>query len=178
MSIPVRFRKIVGGASLAAGAVGIPGAFSFGSDVIVLKGIWITGALIIIEEAGVEMKRNDALQLATSALAGAATFVAGSKIAAKLFHLVPGPGTIGAICVNSFLDAFYTYRFLRCVAEVMDKYDEEKIGYEILKNSISLFSLTTFFDDIDDMKECMAEGAHLKALFENHHEPLNGWKKG
>lgn len=173
MAIPQRFRKIVGGASAAAGAVGVPGAFSFGSDVIILKGIWVTGALLIIDKANMKMSRNDALQLATSALVGAATFVAGSKLAAKLFHLVPGPGTLGAICVNSFLDAFFTYRFLRSVAKVVDKYDGEEISYQVFTSCMSLFSVATFFDDIGDMKDCMAEGAHLKDLFSNNGNPLD-----
>lgn len=165
MAVPERFRKIVGGATAAAGGVGIVGAFSFGSDVLVLKGIWVTGALMILEKEGVEISKTELLRLTTSALVGAATFVAGSKIAAKLFHMIPGPGTIAAMGVNSFLDAFFTYRFLRSVAKVFDKYDKEEINMQLLTSCMSLFSIWTFFDDIQDMKECIALGAEFKHLF-------------
>jgi hypothetical protein len=165
MAVPSRFTKIVGGASAAAGAVGVPGAFSFGSDVIVLKGIWVTGILLICSEAKVKLTKKEALQLATAGLVGAATFVAGSKIAAKLFHLIPGPGTLAAIGINSFLDAFFTYSFLRSVAKIMEKYDEEHLALEAVKSGLSLFSIMTFFDDVKDMNDCIAQGMHLKDLF-------------
>lgn len=165
MSVPTRFRGIVGGATTAAGAIGIPGAFSFGTDVPVLLGIWGAGATIIASESGLDLTKEDFIKLGTSALAGTACFVAGSKLAAKLFHLVPGPGTFAAIGVNSFLDAFFTYRFLRSVAKVFDRYDKEEITMQVLISSLSLFSAWTFIDDVIDMKECIAEGMHLKHLF-------------
>ncbi len=167
MKVPSRFRTIVGGASAAAGAVGIPGAFSFGSDVAVLKGIWVTGTIMIANKDGLELSKNSIVGLAASAIIGAAVFISGSKLAAKLFHLIPGPGTLAAIGVNSFLDAFFTYRFLSSVAKVFDKYDTTQISIQILKNSIKLFNPWTFFDDVEDMKECIVEGLHLKHKFQN-----------
>jgi hypothetical protein len=165
MSVPNRFRSIVGGASLAAGAVGVPGAFAFGADVPVLIGIWASGAALIVDEAGGSFSKEDLVPLATATVTGTATFIAGSKLAAKLFHLVPGPGTLAAIGVNSFLDAFFTYRFLRAVAKVYDQRDPEEITYQMLMNCISLFSAWTFLDDIKDMKECMEAGVQMKEAF-------------
>jgi hypothetical protein len=165
MSVPTRFRSIVGGASLAAGGIGVPGAFAFGADVPFLLGIWTTGAFLIVDEAGGSFSREDIAPLATSALCGAAAFVGGSKIAAKLFHLVPGPGTVAAIGANSFLDAFFTYKFLRSVAKVYDRRDVEDISMEMLTSCVSLFSAWTFLDDIKDMTDCLATGAHMKEAF-------------
>jgi len=155
----------VGGAAGAAGAVGIPGAFAFGADVPILIGIWIAGAAAIVDKAGHSASDAQLKALATSALAGAASFVAGSKLAAKLFHLLPGPGTLAAIGVNSSLDAFFTYRFLRCVSKVYDSYDSEEMIWQNLQHGISLFSVWTLFDDIEDMINCIAEGKHLVSEF-------------
>jgi hypothetical protein len=165
MSVPSKFRPIVGAAAGAAGGVGVPGAFAFGADVPVLLCIWVAGAGAIIEEAGHSASDEQLKALATSALAGAASFVAGSKIAAKLFHVVPGPGTVAAICVNSTLDAFFTYRFLRSVAKVYDSFDSEEMIWQNLQNGFSFFSIWTVVDDVKDMAECISEGSKLIADF-------------
>jgi len=47
----------------------------------------------------------------------------------------------------------------------MDQYDEEQLAFEAIKSSLRLFSVWTFFDDIKDMNDCIAEGMHLKDLF-------------
>jgi len=165
MSVPERFRKIVGGGALYAGAVGVPGAFAFGADVPILISIWCIGGVMIASEAGNVTTKDHFKGIATSTLSGAALFLAGSKFAASLFNLLPGPGTMAAIGVNSSLNAFFTYRFLRSVAKVYDKFDTEEL---IMQNLLSLASLFSIFDigsDVADMMDCMKDGAQLKDCF-------------
>lgn len=165
MAVPNQFRKIVGGASLAAGGIGVPGAFSFGADVPALMGIWGTGAVMITKKAGISLSKKKAMGLATNGASGVVTFLSGSKVASMCFHMLPGPGTLAAIGVNSSLNAFFTYRFLRSVAKVCDTYDSEEITHQVLMNGIALLSLTTILSDFGDMKSCMADGFGMKGEF-------------
>lgn len=165
MSVPKKFRSIVGGASKVAGAVGVPGAFAFGADVPVLIKIWVTGAILIANKAGHAASKKEITALATTASSGVATFITGSKLATKLFHLVPGPGTVTAIGVNSSLNAIFTYRFLRSVSKVFDQYDNEEMIWQNLKNGLSMISVFTIIEDIEDMMACMSEGKELVDQF-------------
>lgn len=165
MSVPTRFRKIVGGGTAAAGAIGVPGAFSFGADVPILLSIWGVGGVMIADAAGHHASASQMKALATSAISGGAAFVAGSKLAGKLFHLLPGPGTMAAIGVNSSLDAFFTYRFLRSVAKVYDQCDSEEMVWQNLQNGIALVSVFSIISDVSDMMDCIGEGAGMASQF-------------
>ena len=65
----------------------------------------------------------------------------GSKVATMALHTFPGAGTLAALGINSGLNAFFTYRYLRSVAKVYDKYDDER-----------------FFDCRYIVKVCMIDG--------------------
>ena len=157
MSIPSDFRPIVANCTKTAGVVGVPGAFSFGADVPILIGIWSVGAGMIADEAGNASDSEQLKALASSTLSGVALFLGGSKIASTLFNLLPGPGTVAAIGVNSSLNAFFTYRFLRSVAKIYDKYDDEEMINRSLVSGLNLFSVWTIPADIGDMMEIILE---------------------
>ncbi len=161
MSVPSRFRSIVGGGSAAAGALGVPGSLAFGSDVPFLLSIWGVGACMIADESGNSSCKGAVRAFMTSSLSGTALFLGGSKFASTIFHLIPGPGTLAAVGVNSSLNAFFTYRFLRSVAKVFDQLDGEEMLHQSLVNSIALFSVFGIASDFGDMKDCILEGRHL-----------------
>ena len=165
MAVPEKFRDIVGAGAAAAGALGVPGAFAFGADVPVLMGIWATGALMISKRAGFQTSEEQVKGLVTSSLGGLALYLTGAKLASKLFHLLPGPGTLAAIGVNSSLNALFTYRFLRSVAKVYDDFDNEEINFQIAINTLTDLLPWVILDDIHDMYRCMSEGKELVECF-------------
>ena len=94
MAVPEKFRKIVGGGTLAAGAVGLPGGLIPHVDVPVLLTIWATGAAMISDKAGYKTTKQQWQGLITTALGGVALYVAGSKLAAQAFKVVPVLGIL------------------------------------------------------------------------------------
>lgn len=161
MSVPDRFRPIVGAGSAAAGAIGVPGSFVPGADVPILLSIWGVGGCLIADESGNAGCKGALKGFIASSLSGSALFVGGSKLASTCFHLVPGPGTLAAIGVNSSLNAFFTYRFLRCVSKVFDRLDDEEMIMQSLASGVTLFSVFGIASDFADMKDCICEGRRL-----------------
>lgn len=157
MAVPDQFREIVGGATIAAGGIGVPGAFAFGADVPILIGIWTTGAAMIADQSNRSIEKQEIKAIVVSVASGTATFVAGTKVAAKLFHLLPGPGTLAAVGINSGLNAFFTYKFLRATAKIFDKYDDEEMIMQALGSGLQLFTVWTFPTDVIDMVACCSE---------------------
>jgi uncharacterized protein (DUF697 family) len=135
MPVPDRYRPIVKAASLSAGAIGVPGAFSFGLDVTVMSGIWTTMVLAIASESEHDIDKAFATKLVSGVLAGVAGYVGGSKIAMKLLHVIPGAGTLSAIGVNSFLNFFFTWRIGKALSTLFERGDfsmedaGEMVGY-------------------------------------------------
>jgi len=167
MSIPSRFRGIVAGATYTAGAVGIPGGLALGADVPFLIGIWGTGAYLIASQSDCTTTKKQWVGVATACASGVATFVGGAKIAA-LF--LPAVGPLAAVGLNASLDALFTYRFLRAVSKVYDRFDREEILQQALYNSAylaaGLFSVFALPGDIRDMAALLSEGhAGCRDLF-------------
>lgn len=123
MAIPVKYRSIVVTATKAAGAAGIPGAFLGPVDVAAMAGIWGVMIYAIAEKSdhGAVLNKNTAVTLATSIAEGLALYVGGSKVASYLLHLIPGVGTVGAVGVNVFMNALYTYRLGSHVAKMFER---------------------------------------------------------
>lgn len=121
--IPEKYKPIVGAAAKTAGAIGVPGAFSFGLDVTAMTGIWGTMTVAIAEKSGHKVDKIFAGKLASAVLVGVGGYVGGSKIVMKLFHLVPGAGSIAAMGVNSFMNAWFTYRVGKALANLFDTGD-------------------------------------------------------
>jgi uncharacterized protein (DUF697 family) len=118
-----RYHPIVKKSAVAAGALGVPGAFSFGLDVTGLSGIWITMTLAIAKESGHEIDRAFATKLIAAVTAGVAGYVGGSKVATTLLHLIPGAGSLAAVGVNSALDFLYTWRLGCSLSNLFDRSD-------------------------------------------------------
>lgn len=165
MAVPEKFRKIVGGGTLAAGAVGLPGGLIPHVDVPVLLTIWATGAAMISDKAGYKTTKQQWQGLITTALGGVALYVAGSKLAAQAFKVVPVLGILASMGVNSALNAFFTYRFLRGVAKVYDNFDGEEINFALIKHSLTVFAPWLVASEFADMLACMQEGSDFKDLF-------------
>jgi hypothetical protein len=70
-----------------------------------------------------------------------------------VFHLVPGPGTALAVVANTGLNAFFTYRFLRQVANLCNQHDDEEVIWQILSNTAALITLAGGV-----IKSCWREG--------------------
>lgn len=122
--IPVKYRPIVGSAAKAAGAVGIPGAFSAGLDVAAMSGVWLGMTMAIAHESDHEVDAKFAAKLMTSVATGVAAYVAGSKLLTTALHFAfPGAGTLAVIGINSFLNFWFTYRVGRAVASLFDRPD-------------------------------------------------------
>lgn len=60
MAVPMKYRRIVGAAAKAAGAIGVPGAFSFGLDVAVMGTIWAAMIFAVAERSSHRIKPPNA----------------------------------------------------------------------------------------------------------------------
>ena len=121
MAVKQKYRGIVRTATMSAGAIGVPGAFSFGADVAAMSTIWVSMIIAISEKSGHKVNGAYAAKLASCVLAGVGAYVGGSKIAMKLLHLIPVAGTLSAIGVNSLLNGLYTYKLGHAISNLFDK---------------------------------------------------------
>ena len=117
MELPVRMKATILWSALAAGAVGIPGAFGAHADVPVLLGIWTTLLIRLASQAGESMSKATAAKVAAGVLVGIGGFQAGVKLATTYFAYT-GVGTIPAIIVNAGANASLTYIFGRAAGKV------------------------------------------------------------
>ncbi|MEM7370674.1 MAG: DUF697 domain-containing protein [Bacteroidota bacterium] len=123
MAVPKKYRQIVRTGTVAAGGIGVPGAFSFGADIAAMSTTWIAMILSIADKSGHRMNNVYASKLCASVLSGVGAYVGGSKIAMKLLHLIPAAGTLAAIGVNSLLNALFTYKMGHALSRLFDKGD-------------------------------------------------------
>jgi uncharacterized protein (DUF697 family) len=121
MAVKKQYRDIVRRATVASGAIGVPGALSFGLDVTAMSGVWVTMILAISDKSKHRVDKVFATKLAAGVLAGVAAYVGGSKIAMGLLHLIPGAGTLAAMGVNSSLNALFTYKLGHALSNLFDK---------------------------------------------------------
>lgn len=157
MSIPPQFRKEVANCTRAAGLIGAPGSLVPGSDVPFLLGTWVVGTLMISDKAKQPTDEEEVKAIITSAVSGAGFFWGGSKVAAMALHAFPGAGTLAALGINSGLNAFFTYRYLRSVAKVYDKYDDEEMIHRVLSSGMSLLALWSVIEDVEEMLEVITD---------------------
>ena len=86
-----------------------------------MAGIWGTMVYPIAHKSGHKINKAFAAKLASRVLAGVALYVTGSKLAIYALHFILGVGTIGAMGINSFLNALYTYRMGKACTKLFDK---------------------------------------------------------
>lgn len=120
-TVPAEHRPTVRKAARAAGAIGIPGAFSAGLDVAAISGIWIRMTIGIAQKSGHDVDKVLATKLVAAVASGMAGYVGASRLATMLLHGIPGAGTIAAVGINSAMNFFYTWRFGAGLAAMFDK---------------------------------------------------------
>jgi uncharacterized protein (DUF697 family) len=120
-----KYEGIINKATLAAGAIGAPGAFSFGLDVSVMTGIWGTMIVAIAEKSGREMDKTTAAKIASGVAAGVAAYIAGSKLAVNVIRFIPGPGTLAAMAANTGLNAWYTRSLGHVLVDMFEREEFE-----------------------------------------------------
>jgi len=152
MAVEQKYRDIVRNATMAAGAIGVPGAFSFGADVAAMTGIWATMIVSISQKSGHKVDKVFATKLASGVLAGVGAYVGGSKIAMKLLHLIPGFGSLAAIGVNSTLNALFTYKLGHAISNLFNKgsFDTSDITNTVTILLTLVVGLPTF-DELSDL---------------------------
>ena len=123
MPIKSSYRGIVRKGVYAATAAGPLGAFPGPFDAGALGGIWTTMLVAIAKKSGHELDGKFVTKFITTVGTSVAAYVAGSKMATYLFHLVPGAGTLAAMGISSYFNAMITYRFGASVSELFDKKD-------------------------------------------------------
>jgi uncharacterized protein (DUF697 family) len=121
MAVKTEYREIVRRGTLSAGAVGVPGAVSFGLDVTAMTGIWTAMLIAIADKSAHRTDKVFAAKVVAGVLAGVGAYLTGSKIAVGLLNLIPGAGTLAAMGVNSGLNALFTYRFGHAMSSLFDK---------------------------------------------------------
>ena len=122
-NVPAQYQSIVRKSAMAAAAVGIPGAFSFGLDVTAMSGIWITMTLAVAKESGHDVDQAFVTKPVAGVASGTAGYIGGSKVATTLLHIIPGAGSMAAMSVNSALDFLYTWRLGSALADLFDRPD-------------------------------------------------------
>lgn len=146
-----KYRKIVNQASITAGIIGIPGTFSFSTDITALAVIWGAMMLSISSESGHPIDDNLAKKMATSVVASVGAYLAGGKVAAQILKMIPGPGSFTAIGINSILNVIYTYKL---GSEFSNLFDRSDFGPQDVEYVVkSLTSLVVCLPSGDEIKE-------------------------
>ncbi len=133
MEIPETLRGSVKLAIVQTGLLGTIGAFSTTADVASIAGWW--GFLLVkyAKHYGVEMDREAAKKICSTALLGMGGYYLGCKTATRLFHLIPGAGTIAAMGLSSLQNIIFTYRFAITLTRI---FKGGSVNFDTLSDSI------------------------------------------
>ena len=118
MEIPENMREDVKFAILEAGAFGPIGAFSTAADVGAIATVWGYLLFKYTKQYGYKLEKDDAVKICTTALLGLGGYYAGCKMATKLFHIIPGAGTLLAMGISSLANVIFTYRFALALTRI------------------------------------------------------------
>ena len=140
MEIPENMREDVKFAILEAGAFGPIGAFSTAADVGAIATVWGYLLFKYTKQYGFKLENDDAVKICTTALLGLGGYYAGCKMATKLFHIIPGAGTLLAMGISSLANVIFTYRFALALTRI---FKSPKIDMKNLaKTIITVFAGT------------------------------------
>ena len=140
MEIPKNMREDVKFAILEAGAFGPIGAFSTVADVGAIATVWGYLLFKYTKQYGYKLEKDDAVKICTTALLGLGGYYAGCKMATKLFHIIPGAGTLLAMGISSLANVIFTYRFALALTRI---FKSPKIDMKNLaKTIITVFAGT------------------------------------
>ena len=151
MPIPSQYKEIIRNSVGLATATGL--MIGPGTDIPFLIAIWAGGAASIAEKFGFRAGPDAFKALVTSVLAGSAQWIVAGITLDVLTAWIPGVN----VAVNGFVNAFFTYRFLRAIANICN--DSGSID-EVLADSM----LTVLINQlgnlspgtlIDDAREVM-----------------------
>lgn len=133
MEIPYELRGDVKFAIAETGLLGPIGAFSTVADVASIAGFW--GYLLVkfSNHYGFTMDKEAAKKICSTALLGMGGYYAGCKTATKLFHLIPGAGTLVAMGISSLQNMIFTYRFAIVLTRI---FKNRKVDWDSLSGTI------------------------------------------
>lgn len=114
-----KYKGIIRKSAIAASMSGV---IPF-SDIVIMSGIWGTMIVSIAARAGHPLSMERATKLATALFTGVLAFKAATKVLTAILHFFPGIGTITALGIDSFINAFQTYRLGRQFAKELDQAD-------------------------------------------------------
>lgn len=116
--IPEALKKDVKLAIFEAGTMGPIGAFSTVADVAGIAGWWGYLLVCYAKHYNYAIDIEMAKKLCATVLLGMGGYYFGCKTATKLFHMIPGAGTLAAMGISSLQNVIFTYRFavtLTCI---------------------------------------------------------------
>lgn len=134
----------------------MPGAFRLGTDAPILTGIWVLGTILIARKSSKPIPIKQATAIAAAAVSGVSLFLGGALIASRVFKALPDVGLLETIGIKSSLNAFFTYRYMRAVAKVYDKYDNEEMIHRVLASGVPLLLVSTLNADVEEMTKILA----------------------
>lgn len=118
VEIPYALRESVKLAITEAGALGTIGAFSTALDVANIAVWW---GYLLVEYSryyGVKVDKATAKKICSTALLGMGGYYLGCATATKLFHLIPGAGTLTAMGISALQNIIFTYRFAMTLTRI------------------------------------------------------------
>ena len=116
--IPEALKKDVKLTILETGAMGTIGVFSSAADVMSIAGSWGYLLMRYARYYRYTIDLEMAKKLCVTVLLGMGGYYFGCKTATRLFHIIPGAGTLAAMGISSLQNVIFTYRFavtLTCV---------------------------------------------------------------
>ena len=150
IEIPLQLRWDVKLAIGETAALGPVGSFSSIADIASIAGWW--GYLLVryAQYYGAALDRVSSEKICSSALLGMGGYYFGCKTATKLFHLIPGAGSIVAMGVSSMTNIIFTYRFAITLTRIFSK---GSVDYAALSDSIKcMFAGTAMgFQSVKDI---------------------------
>lgn len=120
MAIAEKYRQIVKNSTLAAGGIGVIGAFMPAADLAAMTTLWVKITLDIAEKSGHKLDQAYATKMVTAVLTGVAGYVGGSKILTWVLQGIPVANLAG-MGINAGLNALYTYRMGHALSSLFDK---------------------------------------------------------
>lgn len=133
MEIPYTLRADAKLTIAETGLLGPIGAFSSVADIASIAGWW--GYLLVqyAKYYGMTLDKEDAKKICSTALLGMGGYYLGCKTASKLFHLIPGAGSLAAMGISSLQNIIFTYRFAITLTRI---FSNGNLDYDTLVESI------------------------------------------
>lgn len=119
--IPYEYRDYTALALIASAGFGPIGSISTAADVASIGGVWGTLTYKMVKESGVYMDKEAAKKLSVSVLTGVLGYYGGCKMATRLFHMIPGAGTLMAMGVSSLANILFTYRYALVLSTILEE---------------------------------------------------------